>query len=391
MNDELDTMQSLKDRERMRGETRMFLEGTIAGDVTEELARQVVHHLDTYCKEHKITNSDIARDLDCSPGVISEVKKLKYAGDWRTKIIQIDAWLDNARNSRKIPGREPEFVETEVSREIYTIARLVIATRKIGLVYGPDSSGIGKTMTMRAIHREMPGSILITCDKIEANPTGVLRAMATELRITPAQSNRTLYARIKETLLGTSRLILIDQIHNLRNRSRVRDDKAFFILTDLWDATGAPQLWCGTADLYAYFLQGRSRDESLAQIRRRIAFYRDLLQRTQPDGRGGKGEPLFSLESIRRAFGSNKIRLTDTGETFLMRLANIPDSGGLGTCANLLLVATIVAEEQSRDAIDAVFLAGCYRDTQKCDVFADAMKYIRLDELREKKRVAAAG
>jgi len=52
-------------------------------------------------------------------------------------------------------------------------------------------------------------------------------------------------------LKGREHILLIDQMHNLRGS---KDDKPFYHLTDLWDATKdtTSQLWCGTADLVAY-------------------------------------------------------------------------------------------------------------------------------------------
>lgn len=380
-------MDALLDEARKRGETRMFLEGTTVDHVTQDKADLVIHHVELYVKQRSLSRRDIGRDIGVSASVISEVLNKKYAGDWRQVIIDLDCWLDQQQQRDKSPHAERPFVPTNVAREIFSIAQMVITTRKIGMVYGPDSSGIGKTMTLRALHKEKPGSILVTCDKIEANPTGLLRAIATELQITPAQANRALYARIKEMLKGTSRLLIVDQIHNLR---RSKDDKPFYILTDLWDATGAPQLWCGTADLVAYLNKGRRQDESLAQIRRRLAIVRDLLQRTRSEGDGGKGEPLFSIDDIRRVFGSNKVRLAPDAERFLMQLANIPDAGGLGTADNLVQLATALAGNDKRDFIDQGMLLACLQYTVQADVYQHLISQVKLEQ-RRPRAMAAAG
>jgi hypothetical protein len=105
----------------------------------------------------------------------------------------------------------------------------VTQLRKIGLVYGPDTPGIGKTMALEALNQVLPGSVLITIEKVHANPTGLLRAIARALRITDGKRNATLYDRIVEKLSGTPRLLMIDQIHNLRH---AKDDKPFYYLTD---------------------------------------------------------------------------------------------------------------------------------------------------------------
>lgn len=364
----------------------MFLEGSSTEDVTQEKAGMVIHHVELYVKERHISRKEIGRDLGLSASVISEVLNNKYAGDWRQVVLDLDAWLDQQRVRDQSPHAARPFIETEVAREIFSIANMVITMRKIGMVYGPDSSGIGKTFAMEALHKEKPGSILVTCDKIEANPTGLLRAIARELQISDSQANRALYARIKEVLKGTSRLLIVDQIHNLR---RSKDDKPFYILTDLWDATGSPQLWCGTADLVSYFNKGRRQDESLAQIRRRLAIVRDLLQRTRSEGDGGKGEPLFSIDSIRKVFGSNKIRLAPDAERFLMQLASIPDAGGLGAADNLVQLATALAASDKRESIDQGMLLACLQYTVQADVYQHLISQVKLEQRRP--RIAAAG
>jgi len=354
---------TLIERERIRGATRMFAEGTEATTVTEDKARQVAHDVECYIKATGISRKDVAREIGKTAGVISEVLAFKYAGDWRSVILDLDRWLETRYKSDNAPGRST-FVWTSVAREIQTVAALVTQTRKIGLVYGPDTSGIGKTMALQAVHQETPGSAMITVEKAEANPTGLMRAIARALRISDTGKTATIYGKVKERLVGTSRLLIIDQIHNLRsNRNRGDADKAFYVLADLFDQTGAPQLWCGTADLVAYFRRGQNKDESLAQIRRRITYVRDLMQRTRDGREGGRGEPLYDIDDIRKAFARNKIRLTPDAERFLWKLACIPDSGALGTCANLVLIATIVAEQRGLKSIDEKLLRAALRDT----------------------------
>lgn len=380
-------MDALLDESRKRGETRMFLEGAKPEQVTDEKTDLVIHHVEMYVKERGMSRKDIARDIGVSASVISEVLNKKYAGDWRQVILDLDCWLDQQQQRDKSPHATRPFVSTNVAREIFSIANMVITTRKIGMIYGPDSSGIGKTMTLRALQKEKPGSILVTCDKIEANPTGLLRAIARELQINDGQSNRALYARIKDILRGTSRLLIVDQIHNLR---RSKEDKPFYILTDLWDYAQSPQLWCGTADLVSYLNKGRRQDESLAQIRRRLAIVRDLLQRTRSEGDGGKGEPLFSIDDIRKVFGSNKIRLAPDAERFLMQISNIPDAGGLGAADNLVQLATALAQNDNRSSIDQGMLLACLQYTVQADVYQHLISQVRLEQ-RQRPKIAAAG
>lgn len=248
-----------------------------------------------------------------------------------------------------------------MAREIQTIARLMSQTRKIGLVYGPDTSGIGKTMAMQALHAEIAGSVFVTCETIQANSTGILRAIARGLQINDGKGNRALYERIVSILKGTPRMLLVDQVHKLCG---AKQDKPLHMLTEIWEATRAPQLWAGTTDIKSYLEKGEERgDEPLAQIRSRIAYARDLLKRTLPSNQGGRGEPLFTIADIRGVFGRNKIKITDDGIKFLWKLACIPQSGALRCCENILQIATIIAAAEARKTIEMGGLVGALHDS----------------------------
>src|SRR5947209_7707783 len=103
----------------------------------------------------------------------------------------------------------------------------------------------------QAIHQELGPrrSSLATIDKVDANPTGLLKKLCRSMHVDRGGTNKRRFDRLVEALTGRSHLLLIDQIHSLRG---AKEDKPFYILTDLFDATKAAQLWCGTSDLVEY-------------------------------------------------------------------------------------------------------------------------------------------
>jgi hypothetical protein len=62
-------------------------------------------------------------------------------------------------------------------------------------------------------------------------------------------------------------------------------------------------------------------------------------------GGGGGGDggreavALYSVDEIRAVFTAGKMRLTPEAVRYFVTLANLPDSGGLGTCMNLVAMA----------------------------------------------------
>jgi hypothetical protein len=119
----------------------------------------------------------------------------------------------------------------------------------------------------------------------------------------------------------------------------------------------------GTQDIVAYLNRGQAKGkETLAQIRRRIGIRRDLMERTRGGGDGGKGQPLYTIEEIRKVFARNRMRLTPDAARYLWMLANLPDAGALGTCKNVVVIATTVGELKGAAALTADMLRAAHRE-----------------------------
>lgn len=320
----------------------MIPEGKDAAAVTPEIAEKVIDAVQHYKREKKLVLKQIAKGIGVSEPVISQVLAGKYAGDFRQVILDLDRWLDDQVKIDLAP-KPTSFVWTSVARQIETIARAAVKLRTIGLVYGPETSGLGKTTALQAIAAEFPACIMITIDKVHANGSGVLLQIARHLRIGHAYHHAHTFERIVDALNGTSRLLIVDQIHNLCG---ARKDVPFYYLADLHERTKAPQLWAGTSDVVGYLHRSQVKGaEPLSQIRSRIGIRRDLTQVARKGGTGGDGDgQLFNIAEIREIFAKNKMRLAPDAARYLLRVANLPDSGALRTCKNLVVMATTLYE-----------------------------------------------
>jgi DNA transposition AAA+ family ATPase len=328
-----------------RVSTRVLREGQ---EVTREGARAVIEAFTAFKARTNVSNAYAARCLGISPVIFCDVLQLRYGGNWQEVIQDLDRWLEEEDKRERAP-KPTAFVWTKVAMEIQTVAEAAITLKTIGLVFG--DSGIGKSLALQAIAAEKPGSVFISVETASATGPGIIDALGRPLRAqTGARyaSSRFVLERIKDELRGTSRLIIIDEVHKLcTDQGSHGDDRALHILRDLHDHTGVPMLLCGTTDLTGYLerrqVGGR---EPLGQIRRRIGICRNLAERTQ-GGDGGPGEPLFSAEEVRRVFSRSKLRLAPDAAHYLMLVANLPGSGGLGTCRNLVVMARKVHGDKS--------------------------------------------
>ncbi len=335
----------------------MFAEGTLPEQIGDPQIDQVRHNVRQYVDAAGLKLSQVGKSIGRGASTISEFLKGNYKGNRAQLAIDLDAWLEAEYRRQEAPSTV-RFVWTQVAREIKMMAGYAQQMRKIVLVYGPETAGVGKTWTFEALAQEMPGSAMVTCDKQHASSQELLRRVAGALHVNHAKSSAELFDRIVAALKGTPRLLLVDQVHNLCG---VRGDKSLFTLCDIFDASGAPQLWGGTVDMVEYLNRHEPKQETLAQIRSRIGMHWDLMQRTRSPEQGGRGEPLYSLDEIRDAFGSNKMRLASDAARFLLALANLEGGGAMRLCEQLVTFATMLAKIAGDDALTLDLLRDALR------------------------------
>lgn len=329
----------------------------VTPEITAEVIRQVLH----YRREKDLTLAHIAKGIGVKQSTLSQILSGKYPADGRQKILDLDRWLDDQRRIDLAP-KSSNFVWTSVARKIKAMAQTAVELQTIALVYGPETSGLGKTTALEAIAGDMAGCIMITIDKVDATTMGVLRPICQRLRI--GYSDRAAYcvARIAEAILGTSRLLIVDQVHNLCG---ARNDKPFYVLAELHERTKAPQLWAGTSDVNAYLHRRQASGvESLCQVRSRIGARADLTQPRRRNGTGGPGTEgdgqLYTIDEIRAIFGKDKMRLAPDAARYLLRLANLPDSGALRSCRNLIKMAMLLNRDR-HDVLTEEMLQSAHR------------------------------
>ena len=362
----------LTDRARTVGPTRVIPDGADAAAVTADQGRAVIAAVLDYLSDTGMSRGALARSLGLAASSLGLVLNDRWPTHWRPIVVDLDRWLEDQVRRDAAP-RPSSFVWTRVAQEVRTVAHVATTLKTIGLVYGPETSGTGKTLALRAIAAETPGAAVVTAEKLTSTAGVLIGAIARALRVGAAGGSSTSYVfgRVKEALAGTPRLLMVDQVHNLCDR---RGDRAFYMLADLFDATGSPQLWCGTTDVVAYLNRAQSGGrETLAQIRGRIGIARDLMERTRgggSDGPGGGGEPLYTADEVRAVFARNRMRLAPDAGRYLLALANLPDSGALRTCVNLVTMATTIHEAAGAAALTADMLRGSHRLLVSRDTFA---------------------
>lgn len=344
---------------RILGEGRVIRDAD-PSKVTRDQAAAVIAAVKAFKQRTNVSSAYIARAVGIANSTLCDVLLDRYAGNWQAIIADLDRFLEEEAKRDAAP-KPSTFVLTRVAEEIFTVAEAAITLKTIGVLHGP--SGIGKSLALRAVAAEKPGSVFVSIETAAASGAGIIDALAKALRANTGArylASRHLLSRVKEILTGSPRLLIFDEVHKLCTGTAAADDKALTVLRDIYDATGAPQLWCAATDVVGYldrrFALGR---EPLSQIRRRIGIARDLAERlTGPDG--GPGEPLFTIDEIRQVFARSRLRLAPDAARYLAALANLPDSGALGACVNLVVMASKINERRA-DTLTAEMLRAAQR------------------------------
>ena len=273
-----DPINSLVDQSRTLGPSRVIRDPDAAA-VTVDQARAVVAAFQAFKLRTNVSNAYAARSIGVSPTTFCDVLQLRYKGNWQDVILDLDRWLEDERRRDESP-RPVDFAWTSVAEEVLAAAEAAVELRTISVVYG--DTGIGKTLALRAVAAEKPGSVFVSVETMAATASGLVDAIGRQLRAATGarySSSRYVLDRVKELLRGTSRLL------------------------------------SGTTDLVAYLERRQTGGrEPLGQIRSRIGIRRDLNERAAAAGtaaagaRRGSRRTRSAARSPRARCGSRRTR-----------------------------------------------------------------------------------
>lgn len=303
---------------RTLGEARMLRDDQ---DLTPQLTDAIVTRFRDLLAKIGKSESWAARSMDIKPTTLSQVLSGTYKGDFESRLRKIDKWTE-LQAHRASAKRDRRFAKTSVALEIIGAAKIAKRRGRLVIVHGP--AGIGKTMCAEYLRAEMPGTIYIRITTAGSGVSAIYTMLAEQLL--PAGGGKlTNYQRelqVQEILRGNERLIIVDEAHKLAIK---RKDHGLHVLRDLYDATGCPQLWLGTADVAKYIEDGREAVEAVEQIYSRVSYWLDL---THAASRQDNGPGLHSVDDVRKMLASHSIRVTPDAEQYLYELINEPRMGG---------------------------------------------------------------
>lgn len=232
-------------------------------NMTEEEARNLV--LDYKAKSSK-SQTLIATELGVSGAQLSSFLSGTYKAP-HTIIPKISS-LMKVSEKKAIAPREPEFVETKVSKAVMNAITYSHIQGKISVVYG--DAGVGKTMAINEYCKQNNLAIKITISPSYASMSGVNELIADKLGVRERVS-RKIYAEIIAKLKDSGRVIIIDEAQHLTVRTLNH-------LRCMADESGVGITLVGNDEVYTK-LKGSGRAD-FAQLFSRIGMRKQVLTNT---------------------------------------------------------------------------------------------------------------
>lgn len=287
--------------------------------------------------ETGLTKSELARRAGLNPAFLSlylNPAGNTYPGDVMKYERKLASYLDR-RDVETLAG--VPTIETQIARQLQTAARMVRRCHIMGKGIGP--SGIGKTRGMMWLSQHDEQVVLLLASRERGNREAVRSQLFKHMGIRGPRKrtqNRVgqMYDELVNRLRGTDVLIAIDQAHMLTAT-------AIDFLVELWNATGAPQLWTGTEDLvdklerneqwasrleFTFSLELDASEESTADVR---GLVRHQIKSRLPE-LNGEGERLTRLcEKLARA---GNFRRVEMRLATMLYLSERPKNKNAGWC-----------------------------------------------------------
>ena len=216
-----------------------------------------------YIKSTKKTQAQVARELDVSPSALSGFLSGTYKAP-HTIITKIEELADISVQ-KKVTPKEPEYTETNISKNVINAIKYSHLQGKISVIYG--DAGIGKTMAFRNYLENNALAVGITISPTYSSITGVNEKLADQLGVRERVARKQT-SEIVNKLKGSGRVVVIDEAQHLTVR-------ALNHLRCIADESGVGICFIGNDEVYSK-LKGTGRAD-FAQLFSRIGMRRQVL------------------------------------------------------------------------------------------------------------------
>jgi DNA transposition AAA+ family ATPase len=270
-----------------------------------------------------LTQAAFARLCGINATSLSSLINGNYSGDADDQLTRIQQFLTREADRDEMP-RLGRFAETSVANQVLACCKQNHTYGTLGLVVGP--SGKGKTMAFREYAMRNAGVCRISAADWIKTPRQLAIAM---LRMTAKNTTphnfEDICAALIESLQGESRLIIVDQAHQLSEHCQE-------FLQNIYDYVNDGEARMGMV------LGGTFRLATSIIADKQQYLYEQLQSRINAGYTVQLRKP-FSMTDIKLVFDKDNLQytLSEDALTFLLRKAN--DRGGLRQAVGYVIKA----------------------------------------------------
>lgn len=241
-----------------------------------------------------MSQAALAKELGCSGATVntylsnkfeSNVEKFeeKLANYLEFKMRQ-EVFEENAQSFCPVDRRA--YAPISISENVYSAIEYCRLVGGITILHG--SAGIGKSMAVQQYKRDNPGTVIILrASESCKTPKQLTSAIAERVGVRHCRRHEEMYARIRDVIDGTKKVIVIDEAHRLPQRS-LEDLRDYCEYNEDSGKAGIGIVLIGNTRVMNFISTIRS--EEMEQFRNRMVF----------EGRYHTSQT--TLEDIRKVF-----------------------------------------------------------------------------------------
>lgn len=243
----------------------VFQGGIQMGNIEKARSR-----LADYLSSSGQSQAAIAKKICLSTATISQFLSGSYTGDNEEISAKVNSFID-LQEMRSDYIEAPAFTDKiKNTRKIGIALDYVYANQCTGVVAGV--SGCGKTTALKNYQKTSNGVVYIQADATKWSPCSILKLILKTMGNTDFKgSSSDILDRLINDLIGTDRLIIIDEAQHLTAR-------AFDTLRVLNDRAKVAVIYAGTPDIIDRMTKGRA-TEGFDQVYSRIGYTCNLENR----------------------------------------------------------------------------------------------------------------
>ncbi|MGE5606544.1 MAG: AAA family ATPase [Bacteroidota bacterium] len=289
---------------------RLFSNEEVSINSFDPIRDLIREHMETTGKSQRV----VAKAIGVSDATLSGFIRGSYAGDMHEVAGKIINYL-NRHEARQTVPEEPQFVETSIAKEVFTVTEFAHNHNKIGLIYG--DAGVGKTLALTTYAAAHPDVIFVRARVNLKSARAILNEIADKLG----------KVNVIEALTGTGRLLIIDEAQRLTY-------SALEALRDIHDECGIGIVFSGNKDIYDR-MRGK-KGALFAQLFSRVGIRRHLQCRD------------IVARDIDLVF-SQYLQLDKKCKDYLYEIATHVNGGGLRQAKDFYIMGLHIARGQAKD------------------------------------------